>query len=406
MFRMAIIAISFVTLLWWFIADRMLARHLPGRRWPRVLLALFAVAHYGYIAFRIIGRMADWTATPPLFAEISGYVWNLVIIPCVVVPMLLLLAVVGLLRLARWISRAITGEEPTLIEPVLEPAAESRLSRRQFIGLTVAAAPPLLTLTGTAVAIPQLGALRVRQLEAPIAGLPVALDGLKIAHLTDIHVGKFTGEGVLSKMIERTLAQSPDLILVTGDIIDSSHDDIPEAVAALERLHAPHGVFLCEGNHDLFGGVDEFREAVRKSGLRLLLNEWERIPVGALRLDVGGIAWGRPGQRRGVDMEGNMDRLLALRPDGGDASLLLAHHPHAFDLAADAGIGATFSGHTHGGQLMLSDGIGAGPMMFKYWSGVYRRDGRALVVSNGVGNWMPLRINAPAEVVMVTLRGA
>jgi predicted MPP superfamily phosphohydrolase len=90
----------------------------------------------------------------------------------------------------------------------------------------------------------------------------------------------------------------------------------------------------------------------------------------------------------------------------GDAfPILLAHHPHAFDPAAAAGIPLTLAGHTHGGQLMLTESIGFGPQMFRYWSGPYRNpNGSTLVVSNGVGNWFPLRVNAPAEIVHLTLR--
>src|SRR5690606_267402 len=89
--------------------------------------------------------------------------------------------------------------------------------------------------------------------------------------------------------------------------------------------------------------------------------------------------------------------------------ILLAHHPHAFDAAAAAGIPLTVSGHTHGGQLMLSEGVGFGPLMYRYWSGLYRNPAHneaALVVSNGVGNWFPLRTRAPAEIIHLTLRPA
>ena len=99
-----------------------------------------------------------------------------------------------------------------------------------------------------------------------------------------------------------------------------------------------------------------------------------------------------------------MDAVLAQQR--GDAfPILLAHHPHAFDPAAAAGIPLTLAGHTHGGQLMLTNSIGFGPQMYRYWSGPYRKDdGASLVVSNGVGNWFPLRINAPAEIIHLTLR--
>jgi hypothetical protein len=81
----------------------------------------------------------------------------------------------------------------------------------------------------------------------------------------------------------------------------------------------------------------------------------------------------------------------------------LAHHPHAFDAAAAAGVPLTLSGHTHGGQLMLNEQLGFGPAMFRYWSGWYRKGVSQLVVSNGVGNWFPLRVNAPAEIIHLTL---
>jgi len=84
----------------------------------------------------------------------------------------------------------------------------------------------------------------------------------------------------------------------------------------------------------------------------------------------------------------------------------MAHHPHAFDAAADAGLPLTLSGHTHGGQLMLNEQLGFGPALFHYWSGLYTRGRSKLIVSNGVGNWFPLRVNAPAEIVHITLRQA
>ena len=101
----------------------------------------------------------------------------------------------------------------------------------------------------------------------------------------------------------------------------------------------------------------------------------------------------------------SMRELLAAR-NASAFPILLAHHPHAFDAAADAQLPLTLSGHTHGGQLMLNEQLGFGPAMFRYWSGLYERGASKLIVSNGVGNWFPLRLNAPAEVVHLTLRRA
>jgi uncharacterized protein len=86
--------------------------------------------------------------------------------------------------------------------------------------------------------------------------------------------------------------------------------------------------------------------------------------------------------------------------------ILLAHHPHAFDPAIKAGLPLTLSGHTHGGLVMLDQHEGVGPILFRYWSGLYTRGSSQLVVSNGVGNWFPLRVQAPAEIVHLTLRCA
>jgi hypothetical protein len=86
--------------------------------------------------------------------------------------------------------------------------------------------------------------------------------------------------------------------------------------------------------------------------------------------------------------------------------ILLAHHPHAFDAAAETNLPLTLSGHTHGGQLMWNEREGFGPALFRYWSGLYTRGASQLIVSNGVGNWFPLRINAPAEIVHITLSRA
>ncbi|HEX4125599.1 MAG TPA: hypothetical protein VHY37_12790, partial [Tepidisphaeraceae bacterium] len=88
----------------------------------------------------------------------------------------------------------------------------------------------------------------------------------------------------------------------------------------------------------------------------------------------------------------------------GGFPILLVHHPHAFDPAAAHGFPLILSGHTHGGQIMLTRNIGAGPLRFRYWSGVHRIGDSRLTISNGVGNWFPLRINAPTEIVHITLK--
>jgi predicted MPP superfamily phosphohydrolase len=165
---------------------------------------------------------------------------------------------------------------------------------------------------------------------------------------------------------------------------------------------------MIEGNHDLFIGREEFDSRVKASGIRLLVNETEQLTVRGHPLQLLGQRWGGPVFRR---REGNdsgpiaasFEELIALR-DPEAFPILLAHHPHAFDPAAAAGLPLTLAGHTHGGQLMLNEETGFGPMMFRYWSGHYTEGDSHLIVSNGVGNWFPLRTSAPAEIVHLTLR--
>jgi predicted MPP superfamily phosphohydrolase len=136
----------------------------------------------------------------------------------------------------------------------------------------------------------------------------------------------------------------------------------------------------------------------------LLVDESHIVPIRGHLVELLGLPWNHD-EHRIADSVRRLGRQLA----PGAFPILLAHHPHAFDAAAAAGIPLTVSGHTHGGQLMLTDSVGFGPLMYRYWTGLYRKpehNGAALVVSNGVGNWFPLRTGAPAEIIHLTLRSA
>lgn len=118
-------------------------------------------------------------------------------------------------------------------------------------------------------------------------------------------------------------------------------------------------------------------------------------------MELVGIVWDRNEEKTAQ----SVDVVAALR-DPAAFPILLAHHPHAFDRAVEHKIPLTLAGHTHGGQVMLTSKIGPGSAMYRYWSGIYQKAGQALVVSNGTGNWFPIRINAPAEIIHLTLKKA
>jgi predicted MPP superfamily phosphohydrolase len=139
-----------------------------------------------------------------------------------------------------------------------------------------------------------------------------------------------------------------------------------------------------------------FRKEVRAAGHTLLVDDSRVVSVRGRDVQILGARWTRGDTRSDA---GRRMRAMVLP---GAFPILLAHHPHVFDGAE--GIPLTLSGHTHGGGIMLNERLGAGPVMFRYWSGLYRREARTLVVSNGAGNWFPLRVHAPAEIARLTLR--
>ena len=168
--------------------------------------------------------------------------------------------------------------------------------------------------------------------------------------------------------------------------------------------------FHCIGNHDQIDDRRAWIAAMREE-FELLIDERRSIEIGGEKLCIGGVDFARRGHGD-MRVPGHDAHAQALM-DGFDARregpmIALAHHPHAFDALAVRGASLTLSGHTHGGQLMLTAPeseleIGAGNLLFRYIRGVYRQGDASLFVNSGVGNWFPIRWNAPAEVVQIQL---
>jgi predicted MPP superfamily phosphohydrolase len=285
-----------------------------------------------------------------------------------------------------------------------EPVSTSLTTRREFIGTCAALAPSVFTFSLAGVALQQLNHFRIRRMTVSIPTLPRALDGLTIAHVTDVHIGEWTHGPILQQMVEATNAMQADIVALTGDLINYEISDLPEAISLVKQLQSRYGLWMVEGNHDLYENAVEFEHKVKAAGLRLLLDESDMAEIRGCPVQFFGIRW----------MEGigaHRDRVTALQMDAlmkqrqPDAfPIFLAHHPHSFDAAVKANLPLTLTGHTHGGQLMFDNQLGVGPMLFRYWSGLYQHGNSQLIVSNGVGNMFPIRINAPAEILHITLR--
>ncbi len=279
------------------------------------------------------------------------------------------------------------------------------MDRRSFLAATAAVLPPLLTLSLTGLALKQLRQFRVRRFTLRFESLPRELHGLTIAQVSDIHIGRFTSGKVLAEIVAAVNDLRADLVLHTGDLINDELADLDHGIELVRAMQGRYGTFLIEGNHDLIENPTEFERRVKSSGIQFLLDDNQTVSVRGVPLQILGLSWTRAHADRDAAIGAAVDRLLKQRePDA--FAILMAHHPHAFDAAAKAQVPLILSGHTHGGQLMLNEREGFGPALFRYWSGLYQRDSSSLIVSNGVGNWFPLRVNAPAEIIHLTLERA
>ncbi|HYC78004.1 MAG TPA: metallophosphoesterase [Planctomycetota bacterium] len=237
--------------------------------------------------------------------------------------------------------------------------------------------------------------------------LPSALDGFRIVQLSDVHLGPTHGADFMARCVERANAARPDVIAVTGDLVDGFVDDLAPAAAPLAELRARHGAWFVTGNHEYYWDGDGWCREMERLGLGVLRNAHRTLEHDGARLVLAGVedfAVRRQDPRKRCDPE------AAFAGAPADAyRVLLAHQPKGVEQAIRAGAHLQVSGHTHGGQFFPVTLLI--PMFEKYVAGLYRvRDpesGREgdLFVSRGTGSWgPPLRLGAPAEISVIVLR--
>jgi predicted MPP superfamily phosphohydrolase len=240
----------------------------------------------------------------------------------------------------------------------------------------------------------------VRRVLVPLGKLPHGMHGTTIVQLSDVHVGPTIGKRFLERVVAKVNALEPDVVAITGDLVDGSVPRLAPHVAPLGRLRARHGVFFVTGNHEYYSGVEEWCAHLAELGVRVLRNERVRIGTDGESYDLAGVddfAGRHFGRGHGADI----GRALAGRDESREV-VLLAHQPRAVVEAERAGVGLTISGHTHGGQIWpfnflvrLQQPVTSGLVRF----------GRSLIyVSNGTGYWgPPMRLGSPAEITQLVL---
>ncbi|MGW5419658.1 metallophosphoesterase [Streptomyces sp. NPDC003943] len=281
-------------------------------------------------------------------------------------------------------------------ETPVPSAAAPDLSRRLLVNRLVSGTAAAVAL-GT-VGYGTYGVLRgprVKRVTVPLAKLPRAAHGYRIAVVSDIHLGPILGRAHTQRIVDTINATQPDLVAVVGDLVDGTVANLGPAAEPLARLRARDGAFFVTGNHEYFSGADAWVDHVRELGLHPLRNARVEIGAGFDLAGVDDVAGGGIGE--GPDFE----KALGDR-DRSRTAVLLAHQPIVIDDAVRHGVDLQLSGHTHGGQLWPGNYLAelANPTV----AGLERYGDTQLYVSRGAGAWgPPVRVGAPSDITVVQL---
>lgn len=342
-----------------------------------VTLALFAVS-LKYLIYERIGDSFIAPELPRLLLLAMEVLYSSAII------LAFLLVVKDGLALLLWLSRCLGSSWDLPLSPAM-----------RSVGLVLAALVLGIYGTWQSIRVPD-----VRTVEITLPKLPVSLDGFSIVQLADIHIGPFLKGAWLRDVVEKTNALSPDLVAVTGDMIDGSPDELQDDVAPLGDLQARYGVYGITGNHEYYFRVEKWLPVFTKLGITMLQNERRILSVaGGARLVIAGVpdqaglhyGWAGP----------DITTALAAAPD--TVRILMAHRPNGISGKITADL--QLSGHTHGGQLFflkwLISTFNGGLV-----SGLYEVDGMKLYVSPGSGLWagFSCRLGVSAEITHIILR--
>ncbi len=277
----------------------------------------------------------------------------------------------------------------------------------------------------------------IERVDVPVANLPPELDGLRIAQLSDIHIGDYMPPLEIARAVDMANSLQPDISFVTGDFISGVGDPLDACIDELSRLRAPLGVWGCNGNHEIYAGVEDDAERLfREKGMRLLRAQSAVVEHNGARFNLLGVDYQRDHMTSGEPTGPMLQEIEPLiRRDM--PNFLLSHNPNSFPRAAELGIELSLAGHTHGGQIkfeIVDHSVNPARLITPFVAGLYRlpipipipipTNGHAgaapgnglqkaglqkaaLYVNRGLGTFgFPVRLGVPPEITLLTLRRA
>lgn len=369
----------------------------PG--WPppvrKALTAMLVVLALAPLAMRIGRRyLADGGPGPAVQA--TNLWWG--------VGFLLLMAVlltdIGRLLAHAW--QRLASDAAAVVPPV-DPERRQMLARTVAVGSTAVAAA-----AGGWGIRAALGDVTTPEISVRLARLPKTLDGLTIVQLTDVHIGSSLARPFLEGVVEKVNALKPDVVVLTGDLVDGSVARLRSDTEPFGAIKARWGVFSCTGNHEFYSGATAWIEELERLGIRTLGNAHVTVGDAGGAFDLAGVHdfAGGVGPAAGA-LALDLDKALAGRTRPDNELVLLAHQPKAISLAAaaqDEAVGLMLSGHTHGGQIQPFGALVR--LAQPYVSGLHPHGPTRTqtYVSRGTGVWgPPMRIGAPAEISKIVL---
>ena len=275
-------------------------------------------------------------------------------------------------------------------------------SKRDFIKKSISIS--MITLAGSATVYGFYSARKgpfIIKHDIYLKNLPDAFESFSIAQISDLHVGPTIKRPYVEDVLEKISRLNPDLIAVTGDLVDGSVKYLKSELQPLKDMIAPYGTFFVTGNHEYYSGVDQWLDETDRLGMKNLINSNELISKAGDQIAIAGITDLKAHQ---IKPAHKSDPGLALRsvPDN-ITKIVLAHQPNSIHSVHEIGADLQLSGHTHGGQFWPFTYLTK--LVNPYIAGFYDHYGTQIYVNRGTGYWgPPLRIGVPAEITLIRLK--